>query len=228
MQGVGLVGEVLKWAIGRPSVLGLQPSLGHVFWMSDPALATPDLQLLFAPASLKEGRTGVLDDFPGMTCGVWQHRPESTGHVRARSPDAFEKPEIQPNYLAEAIDRRVLLAGMRLVLALFKAPAFQPYFDGMHLPEDGAESEADLLAYARAYGTSGYHFNGSCRMGPASDAGAVVDPDLRVHGLEGLRIADASIMPSMPSANTQASTFMIGEKAADLIRGRPPLAPVEL
>jgi choline dehydrogenase-like flavoprotein len=223
VRGMALAVEVTKWLIGRPSVIDLQPSLVHVFWMSDPALQLPDIQLLFAPASLKEGRTGVLDDFPGMTCGVWQHRPESTGYVRARSAEPFEKPAIQPNYLAEEIDRRVLLAGMRLTLELFKAPAFAPYFERMHLPAAGAESDAELMAYAREYGGAGYHFCGTCHMGPASDPLAVVDAELRVHGLEGLRIADASVMPTMPSANTNASTLMIGEKAADMIRGRAPL-----
>ena len=228
VRGAALAVEVAKWLLGRPSVIGLQPSLVHVFWMSEPALELPDIQLLFAPASLKEGRTGVLDDFPGMTCGVWQHRPESTGYVRARSADVFEKPAIQPNYLAEEIDRRVLLAGMRLTLELFKAPAFAPYFERMHLPAPGAESDAELLAYAREYGGAGYHFCGTCRMGPEGDPLAVVDAALRVRGLDGLRVADASVMPTMPSANTNASTLMIGEKASDMIRGRAPLAPAEL
>ncbi len=227
VQGPALVVEAVKWALGRPSVLGLQPSLAHVFWMSDPALELPDLQVQFTPASLKEGRSGVLDDFAGMTCGVWQHRPESTGNVRARSADAFEKPAIQPNYLAEEVDRRILLAGMRLTLSLLKSRALAPYFAAMHLPEAGAESDDELMDYARNWGTAGYHFCGTCHMGPENDATAVVDPELRVRGLEGLRIADASIMPTMPSANTQAATLMIGEKAADLIRGRPPLTPAQ-
>jgi choline dehydrogenase len=228
VRGPALLVEVAKWLMGRPSVIAIQPSLVHVFWKSDAALELPDLQLLFAPASLREGKVGTLDDFAGMTCGVWQHRPESTGHVRARSADPFEKPAIQPNYLAEEIDRRVLLAGMKLTLKLLRAPALMPYFERMHLPAPGVESDDELLAYAREYGGAGYHFCGTCRMGPAAEPLAVVDEQLRVRGLEGLRVADASIMPTMPSANTNASTLMIGEKASDMIRGRQALAPASL
>jgi choline dehydrogenase len=227
-RGPALAWEVVKWLFGRPSVLGIQPTLAHVFWKSDEALDFPDLQLLFAPASLREGKVGTLDDFPGMTCGVWQHRPTSTGFVRARSADPFEKPAIQPNYLAEEIDRRVLLAGMKLTLRLLQAPALARYFERMHLPGPAVTGDDELMAYARQYGVPGYHFCGTCHMGPDGDRLAVVDNQLRVRGLERLRVVDASVMPTMPSANTNASTLMLAEKAADMIRGRAPLSPVPL
>ena len=94
--------------MGKPSILALSPSLVHWFWKSDDGMDQPDLQGVFSPASYKQGFVGLLDDYPGMTCGVWQHRPESTGYVRARSADPFEDPIIQPNYLADPMDRRVL------------------------------------------------------------------------------------------------------------------------
>jgi len=162
-----------------------------------------------------------------MTCGVWQHRPESTGYVRARSADPFEDPAIQPNYLAHPIDRAVLLAGMKLARRLLRTPTLAAWFDHESLPGEHVQSNDELLDFARRYGSTSYHLIGTARMGPATDPTAVVDNELRVHGMHGLRVVDASIMPVMPSANTYASTMMIAEKAADLIRGRPALQPVE-
>jgi choline dehydrogenase len=227
-RGMGLVGQIARWAMGRPSILALSPSLIHWFWKSDESLDFADLQGVFSPASYKEGFVGLLDDYPGMTCGVWQHRPESTGYVRARSTDPFEDPAIQPNYLADPMDRRVLLAGMKLARRLLRTPELAEYFDHETLPGDRAQGDDELLDFARQYGSTSYHLIGTARMGPASDPMAVVDDQLRVHGMQGLRVVDASIMPSMPSANTYASTMMIAERAADLIRGRKVLeaAPI--
>ncbi len=226
-RGLGLAGQIARWATGRPSILALSPSLVHWFWKTDDSLDFADLQGVFSPASYKEGFVGLLDDYPGMTCGVWQHRPDSTGFVRARSSDPFTDPAIQPNYLAHPSDRRVLLAGMKLARRLLRTPELAPYFDHESLPGDRVQSDAELLDFARRYGSTAYHLIGTARMGPASDPGAVVDDQLRVHGLRGLRVVDASIMPSMPSANTYASTMMIAERASDIIRGRPALQPME-
>ena len=168
----------------------------------------------------------MLDDFPGMTCGVWQHRPESTGYVRARSTDPFQDPTIQPNYLTDPMDRQVLLKGLRLARSLLHTRALAPFFDRDDLPTPGEKSDDEWLDYAKQYGSTAYHLIGTARMGPASDKTAVVDDELRVHGIQGLRCVDASIMPNMPSANTYSSTMMIAEKASDMIRGRPPLPPV--
>ncbi|HET6182609.1 MAG TPA: GMC family oxidoreductase N-terminal domain-containing protein [Acetobacteraceae bacterium] len=226
-RGPRLAAQIARWAAGRPSILALSPSLVHWFWKSDDALDFADLQGVFSPASYKEGFVGLLDDFPGMTCGVWQHRPESTGYVRARSADPFEDPAIQPNYLADPMDRRVLLAGMKLARRLLRTSALAPWFDHESLPGERVQSDDELLDFARHYGSTAYHLIGTARMGPASDPMAVVDDQLCVHGMEGLRVVDASIMPTMPSANTYASTMMIAEKAADMILGRPPLAAAE-
>jgi len=226
-RGLGLAGQIARWAMGKPSILAQSPSLVHWFWKSDAALDFPDLQGVFSPASYKQGFGGLLDDYPGMTCGVWQHRPESIGYVRARSVDPFEDPIIQPNYLADPMDRRVLIAGMRLARKLLHTPELARYFDGDALPGPEAQTDDDLLEYARQYGSTSYHLIGTARMGPATDRTSVVDDQLRVRGLAGLRVVDASIMPNMPSANTYCSTMMIAEKASDMIRGRTPLAPVE-
>jgi choline dehydrogenase len=226
-RGLGLAGQVLRWVMGRPSILAVTPSLVHWFWKSHEALDFPDMQGVFTPASYKEGFIGLLDDYPGMTAGVWQHRPESTGYVRARSTDPFQDPVIQPNYLSDPMDRRVLLAGMKLARRLLHTPELAPYFDGDTLPGRDVQSDDELLDYARHYGSTAYHLIGTARMGPASDRTSVVDDQLRVHGLDGLRVVDASIMPSMPSANTYCSTMMIAEKASDMILGRAPLSLAE-
>ena len=192
----------------------------HCFWKSHEAVSGNDLQMTFTPASYKEGVQSQLDDFPGVTCAPWQQRPESKGHLLARSANPFEAPEIQPNYLSYPMDRQVLLGGMRLARRLLQTPAMMRYFVQEEFPGADAQSDDELLAFAKERGTTTFHLMGTCRMAPITDPTAVVDDQLRVHGLEGLRVADASIMPMMLSANLNAATLMIGEKAADMILGK--------
>lgn len=226
-RGPRLFAQVARWLLGYPSVLALSPALVHWFWKSDPALDAPDLQGIFTPGSYKEGFMGLLDDFPGMSAGVNQHRPRSVGHVHARSVDPFVDPVIQPNYLSHSHDQQVLVAGIKMARELLRTPALAKFFDEERMPGPAAQSDDDVLAFARARGTTSYHLVGTCRMGPAHDRTTVVDSTLRVHGCEGLRVADASVMPDIPSANTCAATLMLAEKAADLIGQRKPLPRVE-
>ncbi|MBP0439948.1 GMC family oxidoreductase [Tianweitania sediminis] len=219
-RGVRLWGQALRWATGRPSVLALSPSLVHCFWKSEPEMDGADLQVVFTPASYKQGFVSLLDDFPGMSCGVWQHRPESRGYVRATSLDPFVDPAIQPNYLTHPVDQRAMIKGIRLARRLLRTEPMSRFVERETFPDPAMESDADILNWARQYGASVWHLIGTARMGPRNDPAAVVDHKLRVHGLERLRVVDASIMPTMPSANTYASTLMIAEKAADMIRGR--------
>ncbi|GAC1345369.1 MAG: GMC family oxidoreductase N-terminal domain-containing protein [Acetobacteraceae bacterium] len=210
--------QVLRWAAGKPSILATAPSQVHVFWKSWEGLEAPDLQCVFTPGSYRQGRTYILDDYAGVTAGAWPHRPESVGWVRARSVDPFVDPEIQPNYLADPLDRQVMLGGIRLIRRLLRTPQMLPFIDEETMPGPDVQRDDELLDYARANGSTAYHLIGTARMGPASDRTAVVDDTLCVHGLQGLRVVDASIMPSMPSANTYATTLMIAERGADLIR----------
>jgi choline dehydrogenase len=226
VSGLNLLGEGAKWLLRRPSVLGLSAAIMYAFGKSDPKLPTPDTTVIFTPASYRAGKLGSLDTYPGMTAGAWQMRPASLGHVRIQSADPHAAPLIQPNYLADKGDRRVLLAAIRNARRILATPSLAPYYEVEQLPGANLQSDTELLDFARQYGSSCYHLAGTCRMAPASDPTAVVDAELRVRGIENLRIADASIMPAVTSGNTYAPTLMIAAKAADLILGRC-LAPAE-
>jgi choline dehydrogenase len=227
-RGWRLGWEVAKWLAGYPSILALSPSLVHVFWKSRPELTRGDIQVLFTPGSYKEGHAYVLDEFPGMSCGARQQRPESAGYVRARSADAHETPMVQPNYLAHPLDQQVLLAGLKYARGLMGTQAMAPYFVAETLPGPQVRSDDEWLDFARRRGSTAYHLVGTCMMGPSADPMAVVDAQLRVHGIENLRVVDASVIPRVPSANTLAATLMVAEKAADMIRGRAPLASADV
>jgi choline dehydrogenase len=209
--------EITRWLVGLPSIIALSPSLVHVFWKSNPDLSRGDIQILFTPASYKPGKTYQLDDFPGMTCGARQQRPESSGTVAITSADPRLMPAVQPNYLQDERDQRVIVAALKLARRLMQTEALKPYLMEETLPGFDVQSDADWLAYAKERGGTAYHMVGTCRMGIASDPLAVVDENLLVIGLEGLRVVDASVMPQVPSANTLAATLMVAEKAANMI-----------
>jgi choline dehydrogenase len=227
-RGLPLAGQVLRWLTGRPSVIGVSPSLCYCFWKSDPAISGADLQIVFSPASYKEGFVGMLDDYPGMSCGVWQHRPESTGYVRAKSTDIFVDPAIQPNYLSHETDQRAIVGGIELARKLLGTPQLARFVDRETFPGPDVRSDDEILSWARRYCGTVWHLVGTCRMGPSSDRSTVVSDELKVHGVQNLRVIDASVMPNIPSANTYSSTMVIAEKGSDLIRGRQAPAPVLL
>ena len=227
-RGLRFVKEILRYAIDRGGLLSLQPTLVYLTWHSDESVRNNDIQVIFTPASYGESFESGLAREPGMTCGGWLHRTESRGHVRASSADPMAPPIIQPNYLADELDRRGVLAALRLARRILRSAPLSPYYDGEKAPGDEVRGDDELLAYARGDCSSCYHPMGTCRMGTREDPGAVVDAELRVHGVEGLRIVDASVMPTMPSANLNAPVLMIAEKASDMILGRPPLPPADL
>ncbi len=222
-HGPKLVGEIVKYFLGKRSILELGPTLVYCFWHSDEMIRNADLQISFTPASYKEGKQAKLDKEPGFSLAAWQQRPESLGYVRARNKNPFEKPQIQPNYLSHEEDRRVLLAGIKVSRRLMNTEALAPYFDYEGYPGVHIQNDDELLDVARQRSTTLYHLMGTCRMGTETDPTAVVDDKLRIHGLQNIRVIDASIMPSMPSANLNAAVMMIAEKGADMVLGKPPL-----
>jgi choline dehydrogenase len=210
----GKVKIALRWLKDRGGPMSLSAGQVGVFAKTHPDLATPDVQFHFMRYSAqKRGRT--LDSFPGFTVTMCQLRPQSRGHVRIRSADYRDKPAIQPNYLSHQLDCDVMVAGMRLVRDVASQPALTSYIESEMRPGSDVDDDEGLLDYVRANGSTIFHPSSTCRMG--SDAGAVVTPQLKVSGIEGLRVADASVMPSVVSGNTNAACIMIGEKAADLI-----------
>lgn len=180
-----------------------------------PEAATPDIQFFLSTVSAEE-RGAKPHPFSAFTLVYYPMRPTSRGSVRARSPDPFEAPAIQPNYLATAYDRRIMIAGARLARRLVAMPALSPYVAEEYRPGAAVQTDEQILDTVRAHGSSGYHPVGTCRIG--KDRDAVVDPRLRVHGVDALRVVDASVMPTLVSGNTNAATIMIAERAADLIR----------
>jgi choline dehydrogenase len=215
-RGVALVGEILRYLVTGKGILTYSASLAAASVKVLEESATPDVQCSIAPGSFKDGEIGELDDFPGITAGAWQMRPSSRGYVEAKSSDPREAPAINPRYLSEQTDRRAIIGGLRFVRRLFAAPALAKYCGAEILPGAQIETDDELLDYARQKGSTVYHATCTCKMG--SDQMAVVDDQLRVHGLEGLRVIDASVMPTVTSTNTNAPTIMIAERGADLIR----------
>ena len=211
--------EVLKWQAGRPGLIGSSPLQMLATVRSSTELPAPDVMLIFSPGSFT-AVSGRVTTSPGASCIVWQMRPSSRGTVRATSKDARVLPAINPDYLSTEEDRRALVGGMRVLRRIVACEPFAAYVTGENTPGAAASDDAALLEFACGTGLTSFHFAGSNRMGPADDALAVVDHQLKVHGIEGLRVCDASIMPTIPSGNTNAASMMIGEKAADLILGR--------
>jgi choline dehydrogenase len=205
----------LEYALTRGGILTIGAGVAGAFVRSRPDVDLPDIQFHFMPLSADRPGQG-LHAFSGVTLSVCQLRPESRGTLAIRNADPAAHPSIVSNYLAAETDRRVLLDGMKLVRRIAGERAFARHVLREHLPGSQADTDEALMAYARGYATTVFHPCGTCKMG--SDAKAVVDARLRVHGLDGLRVADASIMPTLTSGNTNAPTIMIGEKAADLIR----------
>ena len=216
-RGIPLMREVASWAMGRPSILAVSSAAVYAFCKSDPNAAQNDYLLSFTPASFKEGMTRQLDDVPGFTSGAYRLRPESRGFVRIQSKVINDAPIINPNYLAAESDRRILITALKRSRAILNSPALAYAFERQIFPKEILKSDDEWLDFIRQYGLTTYHLVGTCKMGSLSDPMTVVDSRLRVRGIEGLRVVDASVMPTTPSGNTNAPTMMIAEKAADML-----------
>jgi len=213
----------LQYLLTRTGPLGMSLNQGGGFVRLREGTGTPDLQLYFMPMSYTRAPVGKRplmspDPFPAYKIGFNPCKPESRGYLEIRSPDPMQAPKMQANYLSTEEDCRQMIAGTRLVRRIASMPALAAITDKEIFPASRMETDDEILELARDLSWTVFHQCGTCRMGKDAKT-SVVDPHLKVHGIENLRIADASIFPTIPSGNTNAPSIMVGEKAASIIRG---------
>jgi choline dehydrogenase len=222
-RGLAMIGEVLKYLTQRKGLLTLSAAHVAAFIKTRPELATPDVQYHILPATMdlqKMTETGdmELEKHPGITIAPCQLRPESRGSVHIKSSKHDAHPAIRPNYLSDPLDQQTAVAGIRWARDLAAQSPLAEYIEHELEPGEALQSDEELLEFARETGGTIYHPVGTCKMGPDGDKMAVVDDQLRVRGVDGLRVVDASVMPRLVSGNTNAPTIAIAEKASDMIR----------
>jgi len=207
-----------RYLISGTGPLSANGVLAGAFARSDPRLERPDLQFNFTPWSYasRDRRGAIAHPFPGFSLSAIHLRPDARGWVRLKSPDPLAAPAIKFNFLQTASDLQAMIAAMRWARNIVNQPALAPYVAEELIPGAAVNTDAEFEANIRENAISNLHPVGTCRMGP-DPTGTVVDPRLRVHGIAGLRIADAAIMPTVPAGNTNAPSIMIGEKAAAMI-----------
>ena len=215
-RGLGLVRQALRYALSGRGLLGSVGAPMRAFVRSRDGLAAPDLLLGWVPMLTEPGPRGPrIARESGVTCYAHPMRPESKGHIHVVSADPHKPPAINFNFLSSPVDAELTVRAIRIARAIMTAPAMAPLQVSELAPGTGRTTDDEILDWVKAVGETTYHPVGTCKMG--SDAMAVVDARLRVHGIDGLRIADASIMPTLTSGNTNAPSIMIGEKAADMV-----------
>ncbi|MBT4044462.1 MAG: choline dehydrogenase, partial [Rhodospirillaceae bacterium] len=178
-------------------------------------LETPDVQMHLVPYAVKDPKRRKLHPFPGMTVACYQLRPESLGSIHIRSADPSAQPAIRFNFMGDSIDRDTMVEGFKMMRRIVQAGPMDPYRGEEYSPGASVDSDEAIEQWIRENSETAYHPIGTCRMGQGPNT--VVDEQLKVRGLDGLRIADASIFPTMPSGNTNAPSIMVGEKCADLL-----------
>jgi choline dehydrogenase len=215
-RGVNLIKQVFKYVFQRDGFLTLPSAPVIGFFKTRKELAAPDIQVHFIPYKvvLKDGKR-TLGKEPGITCTVNQNLPESKGSIHIKSNDPEEFPSIKYNFLSSQLDKDTLVAGVKFIRNLMKTEPMKEFVNDEIQPGLEISTNDDILEFIKNKAETVYHPSGTCKMG--FDQSAVVDKNLKVHGIKGLRVADASIMPTLVSGNTNAVCMMIGERCADFI-----------
>ena len=215
-RGLGLIAQALRYAFGQPGLLTMVGAPLRAFVRSREGLEAPDLLLGWVPMLTEPGPKGPkLSRQSGMTCYAHPMRPESKGHIHVVSADPHKPPAINFNFLSSPVDGALTVKAVRIARAIMTAPSMAPMQLTEIAPGTSRTSDEEILSWVKQVAETTYHPVGTCKMG--NDGMAVVDSRLRVHGIQGLRVADASIMPTLTSGNTNAPSIMIGEKAADMV-----------
>ncbi len=214
-RGINLLGQVAKYLTTGGGFISLPSAPLLAFLRTRPELETPDVQMHLVPYAVKDPKRRKLHPFPGMTVSCYQLRPESLGSIHIRSADPASQPAIRFNFLGDQIDRETMVEGFKMMRRIVEAAPMDPFRGEEYSPGSEVDADDAIEQWIRQNSETAYHPIGTCRMGPGPNA--VVDQRLKVYGLEGLRVADASIFPTMPSGNTNAPSIMVGEKCADLI-----------
>ncbi len=216
----------VRYLLTRRGMMATPSATAHALARTAPDQDRPmvkiQMQHLSGADRYARSKGAGLDLFPGFTVGLFQLRPESRGSVHARTASALDDPAMDPRYLSADNDVKTMLSALRLARQVVRQPALAAYVQAETRPGIDVQSDDEVLAYIKSCGQTSWHPIGTCKMGPANDAAAVVDPCLRVRGVSALRVVDSSIMPTMPSSNTNAASIAIGEKAADLIFENTP------
>ena len=215
-RGLFMAKELLKYAFVRQGIMTFPGGILAGYVRTRPEVAGPDIQYTIVHASFRDVKKRIFDSHPGMTIAPCQLRPESRGSIHIKSPDPLTAPAIRGNFLDTQNDRSTIVEGMKIARRIVAAPALGSYTGDEIDPGGEVNTDDEWLDFARRVGNTVYHPVGTCKMG--NDAASVVDDRLRVHGIERLRVIDASIMPTLVSGNTNAPTIMIAEKGADMIK----------
>jgi choline dehydrogenase len=218
-KGLGMVGQALRYLLQQPSLLSMVGAPMRAFVRSREGLEAPDLLLGWVPMLTEPGPKGPrLSAQSGFTCYAHPMRPESKGRIHITAADPRKPPSINFNFLSAEIDAMLTVKAIRIARSIMTAPALADWQLTELAPGPGPQTDDEIIDWVKRAAETTYHPVGTCKMG--TDPMAVVDPELRVHGVAGLRVADASIMPTLTSGNTNAPSIMIGEKAADLVLKR--------
>ena len=215
-RGANKFAEMIKYLIARKGFFSLPAASIIAFLKTQEYLETPNIQIQYIPFSIGSLKKRVLHNFPGMAAACYQLRPNSMGSIHISSSNPYDQPNINFNFLDNDIDRQTLIDAVKIMRNIVEAQPMDLLRDFEHTPGSAVSSDDQIEEYIRETAETGFHPSGTCRMGPGPNA--VVDNKLRVHGIEGLRVADASIFPTIPSGNTNAACVMVGEKAAELIK----------